>query len=164
MKRSIMSFWVIVGAAGLAGCDGGSTDAMGETDVFTDDMPDDLPAGNCGEDGSGGNCETDGESAGGADSTAASVDSDCMVDGCMGQGVCAADWDMDEEARGEFECRFACIPLLDDSSWCGDDDSCCDDGARCTERGYCVLDEGGGSDTDGGSGTDTDGGSGTTGG
>lgn len=151
----------------FAGCDAASSDAAAsqDTDVFGDDMPDDLPAGNCGEDSSDEDCETDGDSAGSADSTTGSVDSDCLVDGCMGQGVCAAEWDMDDEARGEFECRFACIPLLDDSSWCGDDDSCCEAGARCTERGYCVLDDSD-SDTDGTttSGTDTDGGTDTGGG
>ena len=164
MKKLCVSLMVMFG---LAGCDASAdAAASGDTDVFGDDMPDDLPAGNCGEDTSDEDCETDGDSAGSADSTTGAVDSDCLVDGCMGQGVCAADWDMDDESRGEFECRFACIPLLDDSSWCGDDDSCCDAGARCTERGYCVLDDEvdsdtdgtttGGSDTDGDTDTDTD--------
>ena len=108
---------------------------------YTDAMPDDLPAAMC-ETGTGGDCETGGQtSEEGSSSTTGDPPADCQVDGCMGQGVCAADWDRDTEVRGAFECRFACVPLLDDTAWCSDDASCCDATARCTERGYCVFDE-----------------------
>ncbi len=133
-----------------------SDDAAG--DSLADEMPDDLPPGSCGSSGTAG-CETDGSTtsppgttAGGEESsTTSAVDGCAESDGCVGQGVCAAAWDADAEARGPFECQFACIPLLDDAAWCSDDASCCDAGARCTERGYCVLEDGSGGDEDAGS-------------
>ena len=157
-------------ASALLGCDAGdaSADGAGDTDVFGDNMPEDLPAGSCGGMVGAQNCDTDGESSGVADGSTGVGEADCLVDGCMGQGVCAASWDADAQTRGDFECRFACIPLLDEGSWCSDDASCCDANAQCTSRGYCVLgdDEGGSStgdtdaDTDGATGGesgDTDG-------
>lgn len=145
------------------GCDADSAaDGGGDTDVFGDDMPDDFPAGSCAET-MGEDCETDGDGAGvGGGGSTTGADADCVADGCVGQGVCAAPWDETTEQLGDFECRFSCIPLLDDSSWCANDDACCDTGARCTDRGYCVLEGSGGStgtggeDTDG-AGSDTDG-------
>ena len=113
---------------------------------FTDEMPDDLPAGQCDATSTGEDCETGGEtsetsSSSSSSSTTGEPAVDCRVDGCTGQGVCAASWDVETEVRGEFECRFACVPLLDDGAWCSDDASCCDAAARCTERGYCVLED-----------------------
>jgi len=138
---------------GLAvGCDAGSDSYAGDTDVFGDDMPDDLPAGNCGEGNDNEECDTEGDSAG-VVSTSGDAAADCLSDGCVGEGVCAADWDPESETRGEFACRFACVPLLDDTAWCSNDASCCDAMARCTERGYCVLD-----DDDGSTGGDSSGG------
>ena len=135
------------------GCDADATaDGGADTDVFGDHMPDDLPAGNCGGVVGAQNCDTDGDSAGVADGSTGVGEANCLVDGCMGQGVCAASWDAEAEVRGDFECRFACIPLLDDGSWCSDDASCCDANAHCTNRGYCVL----GDDESGSSTGDTD--------
>ena len=120
---------------------------------FTDEMPDDLPAGMCDETGTGADCETGGQASASSSSSSTTTTSepasDCLVDGCVGQAVCAATWDAEAEVRGAFECRFACVPLLDDSAWCSDDASCCDAGARCTGRGYCIL-EGGSTSTGGG--------------
>lgn len=166
----------IVAAALLVGCDTGDTTAAGddnETDAFGDVMPDDLPAGNCGVESSDEDCETDGSSTGLGDSTTGGPEGDCLVNGCTGQGVCAAEWNAETEERGPFECRFSCIPLVDDTSWCSNAASCCDSEAVCTERGYCVLGEGAdgssgsgdgssGGDESGTDGTGT-GGSGSTG-
>lgn len=145
----------------FGGCDDATADgaAGGETDVLGDDMPDDFPAGSCAET-MGEDCDTEGDSAGIGDSSASTAGAagDCVVDGCVGQGVCAAPWDEAAKQLGEFECRFSCIPLLDDASWCANDEACCDSGARCTDRGYCVLDGSVGST---GSGTDSSGDTGT---
>lgn len=118
-----------------------------EPNNFTDEMPDDLPAGSCrdtdaedcatstGEQGSTGGTTTGG-------STSEPVADDC--DGsetCLGEDACVAIWDAQAESRGPFQCQFACIPLLDEATWCSDDASCCDPSAVCTERGYCVLEE-----------------------
>ncbi len=152
--------WLLAASLLFAACDADSSaDGAGssETDVFGDDMPDDFPAGSCAET-MGEDCETEGDSAGVGDSASTGgAAADCVADGCVGQGVCAAPWDETTEALGEFECRFSCIPLLDDTSWCANADACCDAGARCTDRGYCVLEGGDGSTGSGGEDTDTDG-------
>ena len=138
--------WLMLALLLSAACD----DAGGG---FTDEMPDDLPAGRCDETSTGEDCETGGQAGSSSSSSSSSSGepaSDCLVDGCMGQGVCAAAWDAEAEVRGSFECRFACVPLLDDSAWCSDDASCCDAGARCTGRGYCILEESGSTSTGGG--------------
>lgn len=166
--------WLLAASLLLfAGCDDASADAAaeGETGVLGDDMPDDFPAGSCAET-MGEDCETEGDAAGIGDSSSSTAGAvaDCVADGCVGQGVCAAPWDEEAEELGEFECRFSCIPLVDDASWCAGDDACCDSGARCTDRGYCVLEGGngstasGGEDTDSAGDTDTDTGGTTTGG
>ena len=123
--------------------------------TLTDEMPDDLPAGHCAD------TDTDAcvTSTGGGTSTStgdtSSSSGEPTVDGCdasescVGNGACVAPWDADEQARGPFECRFACVPLLDESTWCSDDASCCDAGARCTARGYCILDDAQGTGTTG---------------
>ena len=112
---------------------------------LTDEMPDDLPAGHCAD------TDTDAcvSSTGGAPSTstgdgssssaAAPVDGCEASDACVGNAACVAVWNADEGARGPFECRFACVPVLDEAAWCRDDASCCDAGATCTARGYCVV-------------------------
>ncbi len=119
---------------------------------FTDEMPDDLPAGNC-PDTDAEDCvttSTSGAESGGESSSSSSSSTsgtpadDCQgSDGCLGEDACVAAWDGEAEARGAFACQFACVPLLDESLWCSDDVSCCDADAVCTGRGYCVL--GGGS-------------------
>ena len=112
-------------------------------------MPEDFPGGNCrdtdvgGTSGSG----TDGLEACDAatttglpttSSTTGVVESECAgADDCDGAGACVADWD--DGGRGPFECRFACIPTLDEATWCSDDASCCDPVATCTQRGYCIV-------------------------
>lgn len=162
--------WLFAVAVSFAGCDADSAAGdSNETDVFGDAMPGDFPAGNCAET-AGEDCETGGQSGGSRETAATAGDPvDCVVDGCIGQGVCAAPWDAEAEMLGEFECRFSCVPLLADVSWCANDEACCDSDARCTDRGYCVFDDGvdpTGTDTDGdtnmdgdtdvGSSTDTD--------
>lgn len=82
---------------------------------------------------------------------------------CEDGGVCAAVFTgLRPEA---FECREACIPLLDDLAWCADAASCCDRGAICNARGYCLFadePEPGESGTEGSSSTTDDGSDGTT--
>jgi hypothetical protein len=134
---------LLLAAALLAGCDDGGGASSLDTDVYGDDMPDDFPAGSCrGTTGSGTDgCDTDGTTTGEAAASTSTPAEACLAEGCTGQGVCAATWDVETEQRGPFECRFTCIPLLDETSWCSNDASCCDATARCTGRGYCVLDE-----------------------
>ncbi|MBV1861236.1 MAG: hypothetical protein KUG77_22655 [Nannocystaceae bacterium] len=158
-----LGWLLVVPALLLAGCDSSDSTDVSDTDVFGDDMPGDFPAGSCAAT-MGGACETDGGSSGlGEGSSTAGDPADCVVDGCVGQGVCVAPWDESAEQLGEFECRFSCVPLLDDASWCANDDTCCDAQARCTDRGYCVLDGGDGSTGSGGGETGTGGATGTDG-
>lgn len=131
MKRVLVSL-----TAFLVGCLGGSdSDGSSGFTSYSDEMPDDLPAGEC-RDTDG--CDTDTDGSGGVlGTTGASVDSECQrSEDCDGAGACVATWDND--ARGPFECRFACIPTLDEDAWCSDDASCCEQGDVCTPRGYCV--------------------------
>ena len=114
---------------------------------FTDEMPDDLPAGSC-RDTDPEDCETSTGDASSGDATSTGggttepVVDDCDgSEACLGGDACVAAWDPEAEARGPFQCQFACIPLLDEATWCSDDASCCDATAVCTERGYCVLEE-----------------------
>lgn len=143
MRRVRMAVACALAVFGTA-CD----DASAEGESYADEMPDDFPADNCratGGDTDG--CDTDGTSSTTAEG---GVDGECLVEGCIGQSVCVAPWDAESQTRGEFECRFACIPLVDETSWCSDGASCCDAAARCTDRGYCVLeDEGTGSGSSG---------------
>lgn len=149
-----MRRWILVCALGLAACGGGtSNDDGAASSSFGDEMPDDLPAGGC-RDTEG--CDAATTSGTGSGNSSGTAESECVgSDDCDGAGACGASWDGD--ARGPFSCRFACIPTLDEASWCSDDASCCDDGAECTPRGYCVLTEadetGSSSGTGSGSGT-----------
>lgn len=135
--------YVVLGVLGLAGCDGASTTAEGEDGqgVFTDDMPEDLPAGEC--DGETDGCESDDESGGesstgGVDAAAQTEAPSCeRSSDCTGAGACVA---TDEDgAPAQYVCRFACVPTLDEAAWCRDDAACCDADATCTARGYCVV-------------------------
>ncbi|MEM6295112.1 MAG: hypothetical protein AAGA54_27825 [Myxococcota bacterium] len=152
--------------AALGGCSG---DVQAEGDSFSDYMPDDLPAGGCRDtdraedEPTGGleSCDTDATTSTGAAETGSSSggpESSDACEGsqdCNGNESCAATWDPQAQARGPLACQFACIPALDDASWCSDDAACCDAAARCTERGYCVVeDETGGSTGGGSTGTD----------
>ena len=109
---------------------------------ISDEMPDDLPAGSC-RDTDTDACETssstsdDGDD--GAPDTTAAPDACSNTEACFGSSVCVAAWDDEADARGPFECRFACVPLLDEAAWCSDDASCCDPQATCSSRGYCVV-------------------------
>ncbi len=109
-----------------------------------DAMPDDLPAGGCrGTSGGTEECETeaapDPSTTGG--STGAPVEEDrCdSVEDCNGSQACAAAWDPDTQSRGPLECQFACVPTLDERTWCIDDASCCEAAATCSARGYCIV-------------------------
>lgn len=111
--------------------------------TFTDEMPDDLPAGqsDTGE-ADDGSAPTPTSSSSGAEGESSSVTgdlSDCQSsDDCLGNDVCVAPWDADTQTHGAAECSFACIPSLDDTQWCADAAACCDPDASCTARGYCV--------------------------
>ncbi len=150
--------WIL--ALGLLGGCADSTAAEG--DSFSDYMPEDLPAGGCRDterpDGepTGGleSCDTDATTTTTGDAAASSSgtasDDACQAsEDCNGTESCAATWDAQTQTRGPLACQFACIPALDDASWCSDDEACCDVDARCTERGYCVLDEDGSSTGEG---------------
>jgi hypothetical protein len=136
MKRR----WVIALALLLPGCDDSSTESEFDTaGGLSDEMPEDLPAGGCEDEP--GDCETDGageSSSGGVDAAPQDEAAPCELSGdCDGAGACVAAYEDGE--RGAFECRFACVPTLDEAAWCGDDASCCDPQATCTARGYCVV-------------------------
>ena len=133
--------WVPAVFAGLlvAGC-------AGEGD-FTDEMPDDLPAGQSDTDGtstgaavtiSGGVPTSLSSSDAEASTTTGSMSGCQSSEDCLGNDVCVASWDAETQTHGEPECSFSCIPSLDDASWCADATACCDPEAICTERGYCV--------------------------
>lgn len=125
-----------------------SAETRSASSDFTDEMPEDLPAGKCGDtdgsstsgSGTDGLEACDGASSSGLATTSSTGDteSECAgEDDCNGAGACVADWD--EAGRGPFTCQFACIPTLDESTWCSDDASCCDAAATCTARGYCLV-------------------------
>jgi hypothetical protein len=127
------------------------------SDSFADYMDDDVPAGMC-EDTEGEACETGGQ----GETCDATWE-------CGGDLVCAANFNGD---IGSFECQAACVPTMDEASWCIDDASCCDDAASCGPRGYCMIEpdvtsgidtsgddatsEGSESSTDDGTGTGSD--------
>lgn len=129
-------------------------------DSLTDEMPEDFPEGSCQDTdadacaSSSGTTVTEASTTGEGSSTAA-VSDDCeSTQACLGEDVCVAEWDAEAGSRDPFSCRFACVPLLDESAWCSDDAACCDAAAQCTERGYCLLLQ---SDDDGGDGTTAEG-------
>jgi len=118
----------------LAGCFGPTADAggVGPDDDYMDDLP---PPGGCQTscpDTTGG-----GSPAGGP----------CLdTEDCAEDGICAAQFDGDVQS---FQCQVACIPLMDETQWCADDQSCCN-GAMCSPRGFCLPPtESGGLDTGG---------------
>lgn len=129
---------------------------------LTDEMPDDLPAGAC-RDTDPEACETSTGDAssgttgpGGTETTQAVIDGCDGSQACLGNDACVAAWDEQTNSRGPFQCQFACVPLLDEATWCRDDASCCDPEAVCTARGYCVSsDSESGSSGLGSSGTDS---------
>ena len=150
-------------------------------DTFTDEMPDDLPAGQSDTEADSSDATTvtptsSSSSGAGEESTTTGDLSGCQSsDDCLGNDVCVAPWDADTQTHGDAECSFACIPSLDDTQWCADAAACCDPDAICTARGYCVPPQepggadsstggdgsSGGADDSGSTGGDTDG---TTGG
>jgi hypothetical protein len=142
MKRG----WVLVAALAALGCDDESATVDQESTHggFTDEMPEDLPAGGCDENPD--ECESGDEGSEG-DSRSSGVDAAAQGDSgpapcersadCNGAGACVASYEEDE--RGDYVCRFACVPTLDEAAWCRDDASCCDPAATCTARGYCVV-------------------------
>ena len=134
--------WIGV-ALGLAGC--GADGGAGGVDY----MDDDFPAGGCRDTeapGTDTECDTDDMPATdsaftGGTSNACEGSADCMG------GHCVAPWDAATEMRGAFVCEFACVDAIDERRWCSDDGSCCDPAARCTARGYCIVDGDGTSTT-----------------
>lgn len=144
MNRVVLGLGVLL--ALVLGCDGESGDSpLAGPGELSDEMPEDLPAGECraGETDAD-DCETGSSSTGDSGSTSgqagAAEDPGCATtEDCAGAGACAADWE--EGTRTSFSCRFACIPTLNENAWCSDDASCCDTSAVCTGRGYCVVPE-----------------------
>ncbi len=119
----------------LAGC--GSADSD-----FTDEMPEDLPAGQSATDGET-DASTSSGTAGTSETTAAETTGGpapaCQSsDDCLGNDVCVASWNPETQTAGEPDCAFACIPSYDEAKWCADAAACCDADAICTARGYCV--------------------------
>ena len=149
--------WVSAAFAGLlvGGC---ASDAD-----FTDEMPDDLPAGQVDTDGTstgdGSTSEgnTSSSSSEGEASTTGAMSGCQSSEDCLGNDVCVASWDAESQTHGEPECSFTCIPSLDDARWCADAEACCDPDATCTARGYCVppQDPGGADESSGGGSTGT---------
>jgi len=145
MTRCVLAVGVLL-ASGL-GCDGGSDDAGHGSGIGTlsDEMPEDLPAGECREgETDDEDCELGSTSTGDSGSTSGQTDAaeafECDVtEDCDGAGACAASWE--DGIRTSFSCRFACIPTLNETAWCRDDASCCDADAVCTGRGYCIVPE-----------------------
>ena len=147
MTRGLVMLAVLL-AAGL-GCNGEPNESLvhdGPGEDLSDEMPEDLPAGECrAGDTDTEDCEM-GSSSGGGSGGSSSQDgagaaSECaMTEECSGAGACAASWE--EGGRTPFSCRFTCIPTLDEGAWCRDDASCCDVDAVCTGRGYCVVPQG----------------------
>jgi hypothetical protein len=135
----------------LASCFAPAADIAGDTDY----MPEDPPAGNCGETNND-PCTSTGVEA--EDGCSATLPCDAGL-------FCAASFDGD---IGRFDCRDACVPDMDDTRWCFDDAACCNAGSVCQGRGYCVpsgatstgLDPDTGADT--GTDTGTDAGSSTS--
>ncbi len=125
----------------LAGC---GSDSAGADGVQYED--DDFPAGGCRDTdaagSSGPGCDTEAMPATDSAFTTNGTGTSNTCEGsgdCMG-GHCVAPWDAATEMRGEFVCEFACIATLDERRWCSDEGSCCDPAARCTARGYCIVD------------------------
>ena len=161
MKRC----WLLAAVLAFVGCDddGGTTvDGGGSHGGFSDEMPEDLPAGGCDENPD--DCESGDEggesSSGGVDASAQGEPDPAPCElstDCNGAGACVASFEDGE--RGDYVCRFACVPTLDESAWCRDDASCCDPAATCTARGYCVVldaeDENGSEDLRGSTFSDT---------
>lgn len=138
MTRSILLLFVCL-------CACGEDVAASE---LGDEMPEDVPPGSCRDTDVGGTDDGDTDGCDAATSTGLAttstttgeVESECVgEDDCDGAGACVAEWSEDEGERGPFECQFACIPTLDEATWCSDDASCCDADATCTPRGYCVV-------------------------
>ena len=129
---------IVLALASSLACGGFSEDAD-----LGDEMPEDLPAGSCRDTDAattGGleDCDLSTSSGDAAPGTTTAAESQCAAsEECEGAGACVATWS--EGVRGPFACQFACVPTLDESSWCSDDSACCDATARCTERGYCVF-------------------------
>lgn len=118
--------------------------ACGDSDdAFTDEMPEDLPAGQSGTTGASTSTETTGTTGATSETTAAETTGGpapvCLSsDDCLGNDVCVASWDPETQTAGEPDCAFACIPSYDETQWCADAAACCDPDATCTARGYCV--------------------------
>jgi hypothetical protein len=129
-------------------------------------MDDDFPAGVCTATdtdtgtATGMECETEAAPVTTSGAATSGTANTCQATAdCMG-GRCVAPWDATSEVRGEFACEFACVALIDETRWCADDASCCEPAARCTARGYCII-EGESTST---SGDATSTGTGSTGG
>ncbi|MBV1861235.1 MAG: hypothetical protein KUG77_22650 [Nannocystaceae bacterium] len=144
MTRGVLGLGVLL-ALGV-GCGSSERDeAAHGVGTFTDEMPEDLPAGECrmgetdAEDCESGSSSTGGEGSAAGQGGGAGNPECTTTEDCEGAGACAAAWE--DGSRTSFVCRFACIPTLDENAWCRDDASCCDPDAVCTGRGYCVLPE-----------------------
>lgn len=153
MRLDCWKVALFAGFVGVLGCGADDGD-------FTDQMPDDLPAGQ-GTGTSGDTTSTSSSSTSADGGSSSTGESECQSsEDCLGQDVCVASWDPDTQTHGPSECAFACIPSFDDAQWCADASACCDANAICTDRGYCVPPQDPGGDTGSTSGGSTgDGGS-----
>ena len=131
---------------------------------YMDDQP---PNGVCETDGDDPDCLTTGADStsgtssgtdgGGTGTTDATTGASGGVDGdqcqasadCPDGELCVADFIVDK--RGPYQCVGMCLEEMDEAKWCADAAACCNAGAACTDRGFCV-----GGD-DGGTGTGTSG-------
>ncbi len=136
----------------LAGCFDATADAGGDgpDDDYMDDQP---PPGGC-------QTSCPDTTSGGSAAGGPCLDTADCADG----GVCSAVFDGDVQS---FQCQVACIPLMDETQWCADDEACCD-GAVCSPRGFCIPPTGSGGLDSSGSDTEsasssTDGGASTGG-
>jgi hypothetical protein len=134
----------------LIACDSNErTHAASDTEYIGED----LPAGNCGETDDDEPCTS---SSGGAAPSGCQASTECE-----GEEICAAGFDGE---IGSFACRSTCIPDLDETRWCVDDQGCCGVDSVCQDRGYCVPSSGTDATTDGGATSTGDGATSSTGG
>ncbi|MGH1344023.1 MAG: hypothetical protein ACRBN8_20865 [Nannocystales bacterium] len=158
-----LDYWKLAVFAGvlLGGCGDAESD-------LSDEMPEDLPAGQSATDGeteSASASSTTGSGANGGETTGGPAPACQSSDDCLGLNVCVAPWDPETQTAGEPDCAFACIPSYDEMQWCADAAACCDPEAICTARGYCVPpQEPGSADSSSGGSPTSSTGDGSTGG
>ncbi len=125
----------------VAACSGSTPAVEGETLELD---PETLPAGRCDTDGTSTSgttepCDTESEPDASATGGETTGSAECQGESDCGDGHCVAGFDPETLMRTEATCEFACVDTLNDAKWCLDDAGCCDPAARCTGRGYCIV-------------------------